>query len=204
MYFIFAIQFYTLDFQLLLQSLQHTINEQAAIILHLRERIKVLENKKNSGNSSIPPSQDENRPKKNQSLREKSDKKAGGQPGHKGTTLTFTGVVDTVIKHQPSVCTHCGISLLNSSEQLVSTRKVLDIPPIVLSCTEHQLYQKQCSCGCIVQGNYPAHITSTLQYGQHIEALVSYLHARQYVPYQRYGRVFKRCNESTHKPGCYL
>lgn len=174
-----------MDLQLLLQSLQQTINEQAAIILNLRERIKVLENKKNSNNSSIPPSQDENRPKKNQSLREKSDKKVGGQPGHEGTTLSFNGTVDNFIKHSPSVCTDCGIDLNDYPEQLVSSRRVLDIPPIVLNCTEHQLYKKQCRCRCTVQGNYPSHITSTLQYGQHIEALISYLHARQYVPYQR-------------------
>jgi len=38
-----------------------------------------LEDKKNSNNSSIPPSKDENRPKKNQSLRIISGKKSGGQ-----------------------------------------------------------------------------------------------------------------------------
>ena len=41
-------------------------------------------NKKNSNNSNLPPSKDENRPLKNQSLRQKSDKKPGGQPGHEG------------------------------------------------------------------------------------------------------------------------
>tara|TARA_R110000796_G_scaffold43619_3_gene107107 strand:- start:459 stop:749 length:291 start_codon:yes stop_codon:yes gene_type:complete len=50
----------------------------------LRERLSKYENPKNSRNSSIPPSKDENRPKKNQSLRKSTGKKPGGQLGHKG------------------------------------------------------------------------------------------------------------------------
>lgn len=61
----FAIQLFTLDIRLPLQSLQQKIQEQAAIIVKLKERISVLENKKNSNKSHIPPSQDQNRLKKN-------------------------------------------------------------------------------------------------------------------------------------------
>lgn len=60
------------------------IEAQSSQIKDLEKIIEVLKNKKNSSNSHIPPSKDENRPKKNQSLREKTDKKAGGQPGHEG------------------------------------------------------------------------------------------------------------------------
>ncbi len=49
----------------------------------LRERLAKYENPKNSRNSSIPPSQDENRPKKNQSLRKSSGKKPGGRKDEK-------------------------------------------------------------------------------------------------------------------------
>ena len=41
----------------------------------LREKLSKYENPKNSRNSSIPPSKDENRPLKTKSLREPSDKK---------------------------------------------------------------------------------------------------------------------------------
>src|SRR5699024_6534763 len=53
----------------------------------LIDRLSSFENPKNSRNSSIPPSKDENRPKRNQSLRKPSDKKPGGQLGRKGKTL---------------------------------------------------------------------------------------------------------------------
>ena len=65
----------------------------------LQAEINRLKTPKNSGNSSLPPSQDMF-PKKNQSLREKSDKKPGGQPGHKGETLLMSPDPDTVIEHR--------------------------------------------------------------------------------------------------------
>ena len=63
----------------------------------LQKRIDSLESKlhkKNSSNSSIPPSKDENRIKPNQSLRIKTNKKTGGQKGHRGTTLKMQDNVD--------------------------------------------------------------------------------------------------------------
>lgn len=147
--------------------------------------MEVFKNKKNSSNSSIPPSQDQNRPKKNQSLREPTNRKAGGQPGHEGTTLQCSSEVDEVIKHSPDCCSNCGNNLSNDNAVLVSTRQLLDIPPIVLKCIEHQIYKNQCSCGYTMQGSFPKHVASAVQYGPNVETLVSYLHARQYMPYGR-------------------
>ena len=174
-----------MDIQLLLQTLQQTIKEQAAIIIKLKERISVLENKKNSNNSHTPPSQDQNRVKKNQSLREPTDRKAGGQPGHEGTTLTCSKVIDVIVKHSPTQCDGCHSNLDDITEQLVSTRQLIDLPPIALEVIEHRVYKKQCSCGHTTVGYFPKYVASPVQYGPNVEALVAYLHARQYLPYQR-------------------
>ena len=174
-----------MDIQVLLQSLQQTITEQAAIIVKLENRILVLENKKNSSNSHTPPSQDQNRPKKNQSLREPSNKKVGGQEGHEGTTLECRSHVDEVVKHSPDTCENCGIHLQENLEQLVSSRQLIDLPPIVLKCIAHQVFKKQCSCGHTSIGNFPKHVANPVQYGPNVESLIAYLHARQYLPYQR-------------------
>jgi len=72
-----------------------------AKIKNLEKEIAILKNKKNSNNSHIPPSKDENRPKKNQSLREKTDREVGGQKGHEGATLECSTGVDEVVKHRP-------------------------------------------------------------------------------------------------------
>ena len=49
----------------------------------LRERLAKYENPKNSRNSSMPPSKDENRPKANQSLRKSSAKVLEGKKAGK-------------------------------------------------------------------------------------------------------------------------
>ena len=207
MYITFAVQFnYTLDLNLLLQTLHNTVSEQAKLIERCNAKIDVLEcmivslneqnivlkieitglkNKKNSNNSHIPPSQDQNRPKTNQSLRVSSGKKVGGQPGHEGTTLQCSLKVDEIIKHIPASCSNCGNDLIDQPEVLISSRQLLDIPPIVMKCIEHRLYKKQCSCGHTMQGSFPQHVASPVQYGPNVETLVSYLHARQYLPYNR-------------------
>ena len=69
---------------------------------------------KDSHNSSIPPSQESiaaQELRRTRSLREKSGKKSGGQPGHKGCTLEWASEPDTIIEHTPCYCQHCGKSL---------------------------------------------------------------------------------------------
>ena len=83
------------------EYLKKIVFEQATIIEELKIRLGRYEHPKNSNNSSIPPSKDENRPNRNQSLREKSGKKLGGQKGHKGSTLTFIEVPDRIEKIIP-------------------------------------------------------------------------------------------------------
>lgn len=91
------------------------MQEQAKVILLLKAEIEALKHPKNSRNSSIPPSKDENRPKPNQSLRKKSGKKPGGQLGREGKTLEMTSTPDKVIELQPDYCNHCGSCLENNS-----------------------------------------------------------------------------------------
>ncbi len=66
----------------LIENLQQTVKDLQQIVAELvtentalKARIHELEHPKNSNNSSVPPSKDENRAKKNQSLRKKSGKK---------------------------------------------------------------------------------------------------------------------------------
>lgn len=174
-----------LDIKELLQSLHQTIAALEAKVKALEAELSNFKKKKNSNNSHLPPSKDENRPKKNQSLREKTDKKAGGQPGHEGATLKCSIEVDEVIKHSPDFCNCCGNDLSNTAAIFVTSRQLLDIPPIVLKRTEHQLFKKQCSCGHTMKGDFPQYIASPVQYGPNVEALVGYLHTRQYLPYGR-------------------
>ncbi len=174
-----------MDIQLLLQTLLQKIEQLEARIKILEAENALLKNKKNSNNSHIPPSQDQNRPKKNQSLREPSNRKVGGQEGHEGTTLECRSVLDEIVKHSPTACGKCGADITNNVEEFVSKRQLLDLPIVALQCIEHQVYKKQCSCGHTSVDNFPKHVTSPVQYGPRVESLIAYLHGRQYIPYAR-------------------
>lgn len=156
----------------------------------LEEENKRLHNKlhrKNSRNSSIPPSQDLNRPKKNTSLREKSGKPVGGQKGHKGTTLKFSEIPNEVIDYLPSNCEHCGIPL-DSELRLVQRKQIIDIPPIIPNITEHRRFSQTCNCGHCSVGEFPKEIRTIktpVSYGTGVEALISYLSVRQFIPINR-------------------
>jgi transposase len=161
------------------------IDAQNIQIKNLEAEVALLKNRKNSNNSHIPPSKDENRVKKNQSLREKTDRKPGGQPGHEGTTLECSNQVDEVIKHSPLFCSCCGNDLSTTAETFISSRQIIDMPPIMLKRIEHQVFKKQCRCGHTMESNFPQYIANPVQYGPNVEALVGYLHTRQYLPYGR-------------------
>lgn len=156
----------------------------------LEKQKQYLNNKlhrKNSRNSSIPPSKDENRPPKNYSLREKSGKKVGGQKGHKGTTLEFSEQPTQVINHLPKVCDNCGHQL-TSPLSLVQRRQIIDIPPIVPDIIEHRIFSQTCNCGHCNIAPLPKaikNIKTPISYGPGVEALISYLSVRQFIPINR-------------------
>jgi transposase len=161
------------------------------LVEDLQEEIKRLKTPKNSGNSSLPPAQDLFR-YKNQSLRGRSDKKTGGQPGHKGETLRMSPAVDKIVVHTPDAqCPRCGKVHAGEPGQLVGKRQVIDIPFIQASVIEHQVYQRICSCGHVSTGNFSAEVTAPVQYGNNLVALTAYLSSRQYVPYSRLTELIK-------------
>lgn len=156
---------------------------------HLKKRLAKYETPKNSNNSSIPPSKDENRPKR-KSLREKSDRDAGGQKGRKGNTLKMVEVPDFIKEYHPEYCNCCGNNLSNSNSTFVGKRQVYDIPPIEIKVTEHRVYERHCCCGHRTRASWPTGVKSPVSYGSNIESLVGYFHTRQYIPFKRLQEIF--------------
>ena len=79
------------------------------IILTLQQRVEYLEShlKKNSSNSSKPPSSDGLLKPKPKNLRKSTRRKPGGQPGHSGHTLKRVDHPDQIIPLRVTSCT-CG------------------------------------------------------------------------------------------------
>jgi len=179
-------------YQLSKQNISLTLNveELTRNVVELTKKLAHYQHPKNSGNSSIPPSKDENRPKRNQSLREKSGRKPGAQKGHKGTTLTMVEAPDKIEKLIPDYCNCCGKDLRAIEAILASKRQVVELPPIQPIYIEYQCFSKTCSCGHQQKGTYPSHITNHIQYGSSVEALVGYFSVYQYLPFKRMTELF--------------
>ncbi len=151
----------------------------------LKEKLAKYENPKNSRNSSIPPSKDENRPKRNNSLRKKTGLKPGGQKGHKGKTLMINDNTNIIKEILPDYCNKCGKDLSGVQVMLDKKRQTVDIPPIKPIITEYQTFSKTCSCGCASTSSFPKGVMAPVSYGSNVQSLVAYLHARQFLPYKR-------------------
>jgi len=180
-------------------SLLQTISDLNSMVKHLNTTIaKLIEEnrllkspKKNSGNSSVPPSKDENRPQKTSSLRSSSGKSAGGQAGHEGSTLKMSSMPDNVVNHKPHFCKCCGLGLQDQKAELVCHRQVIDIPPVKPVYTEHRQYRKVCCCGHQNLADFPVGVDAPVSYGSNTQALIAYLHTRQYIPFGRISEYFR-------------
>tara|TARA_R110002050_G_C8877049_1_gene508549 strand:+ start:86 stop:1432 length:1347 start_codon:yes stop_codon:yes gene_type:complete len=158
--------------------------------LELRELLSRYENPKNSRNSSIPPSMDENRPRPNQSLRKPSGKKPGGQLGRNGKTLEMAKGPDQVIDLIPEFCNNCGSPLEDIVPGDLKARQTVDVPVPKAVFTEYRSYVKACGCGCRTRADFPAGVSSPVSYGPRTESLIGYLHTRHYLPYGRMREIF--------------
>ncbi len=155
-------------------SLEQLVEKQSVLIEQLHARIIELEKqtKKNSGNSSKPPSSDGlSKPPRTSSLRENGKNKSGGQPGHKGETLKQTETPDIIKKHILTSCPDCHHSLLSSPLFGIVKRQVFDIPPPKIEVTEHQAEIKYCTCcSKTVKAAFPSDVRAPVQYGEVILA----------------------------------
>jgi transposase len=151
----------------------------------LWERLSIYEGPKNSRNSSVPPSKDENRPKRNQSQRKRTGRKPGGQPGHKDNTLNMTAAPDDIVELRPENCRDCGSSLKETPSVMDKKCQRVDIPPFKAFWTEYRTYARECDCGRTTEVDFPEGVDSPLGYGDNIEGLIEYYHARQYLPFKR-------------------
>ncbi len=170
-----------------LQSLNAALRVQnealVARVAELERRLGL-----NSSTSSKPPSSDGlKKPKRTTSLREPTDKKTGGQPGHKGRTLERRATPDAIVDHFPTLCAGCGAPLDDAASTGHAARQVFDIPePQPLVVTEHRAHQCHCAaCGTQTRAAFPEGVNAPVQYGPRITGIVLYLLHFQLLPEQR-------------------
>ena len=165
----------------LILALQAQLAAQQVLIQELQDQLA-----KDSNNSSKPRSSDGLKKRRRQSLRQSGQRPRGGQPGHKGRTLTQVAEPHHVILHTLQDCPHCQTELKAVGAKGHVKRQVFDMPPVGIEVTEHQAEVKQCpGCGACVKEAFPAHVTQPTQYGPRLKALACYLYGQQFIPLAR-------------------
>jgi transposase len=141
---------------------------------------------KDSHNSSRPPSTDPLWSKRTKSLRVRSGKLPGGQPGHRGETRPLTTRPDRIVEHRPQQCRRCHSPLAEGQAIGHLKQQVIEVRPAKLRVTEHRLCVLRCSaCGERTPGEFAEAVRSGVQYGPGVKARVLYLQQDQLLPYGR-------------------
>jgi len=168
-----------------------THEELLKYIKSLQKRLVKEKPKKDSNNSSIAPSTDMTKAKKNQSLREVSGRTTGGQKGRVGRTLTQSNEPESIKELDFNIenCKKCNASLESIEKAFKEKRQVLDLELSKLNTqiTEYQSFSKTCLvCGFENHDNaFPTLVAPHISYGANITAIVSYLSVSHYVSYKR-------------------
>jgi hypothetical protein len=178
-------------------SQAHQITLLEATVVSLEAKISLLLDvlqksgiKKDSHNSSLPPSSDLFTAK-TKSLRPVSVLQSGGQLGHEGHTLKISETPDVIHELKNNYCTHCRASLSAALFVLKAKRQVIELPPITPIYEEYRQFGCICpNCRHEQVAAFPLGVNSPIQYGSTVEALVSYYSVAQYIPFKRLQKMF--------------
>jgi transposase len=171
---------------------QTQIEAQAGQIEVLRARVAELERRLglNSRNSSKPPASDGLAKPPPRSLRGRSGRGSGKQPGSPGAALSQVDDPDEVVEHRPGVCAGCRAGLAGAPVVGVVRRQVFDVPPVRLRVTEHRLAACRCAgCGAVGVAAAPPGVAAPAQYGPGLAGVALYLAVAHHVPVDRTARI---------------
>lgn len=177
-----------------IKSKDEQIDKHLQRISELEEQVKQLNTKlgkldrpvTTSMNSNLPPSKNPIGIKHTTSLREKSGKPNGGQPGHEGHTRYRDAVPGKIEVCAPKFCPCCGEPITEDMLHEKEVRQVVDLPsPIIPIITDYVQMGATCKCGKKVLGKFPAEAKAAVCYGPNVEAAVAYLDTIHAVPFKR-------------------
>jgi transposase len=171
------------------------IAELRSQVVVLGGRVMRLEGQagRDSSNSSKPPSSDSPYTKKprtasDRSLRGRSGRKPGKQPGEPGVTLAQVADPDHTTVCAPARCAGCGCDLGEVPAAAEHKRQVFEVPaspprPLV---TEYLVQARVCpACGTTTIGQAPWGVSGRVQYGPGVCAHAANLTCANYVPVGR-------------------
>jgi transposase len=170
-------------------------------LIDLEEKVAL-----NSSNSSKPPSSDGlgRKPLERMtvSLRKKSGRKVGGQPGNPGKTLDQVAKPDATVTHRPECCPDCQAALPESlPSEGYCRRQVFEMPIPKVVVTEHRAVCVTCpGCGKQCRASFPQSVTQPVQYGPNLLAFATYLHGVHLLPFGRAAEVMQALTGAPFSP----
>ena len=153
-------------------------------ISELTEALNAKKRRKDSHNSSMPPSSDGYNKPSPKSLRSPSGKKPGGQDGHKGSGMAIT-MVDEEKEYYPSQCAECPMRK-NCGFHCAGTHYTYDVE-VITNIVAHKVMACNCPMrnGERLAGKYPKEAAASKQYGPNLKALALTLLTQGYVSVER-------------------
>jgi transposase len=147
---------------------------------------------RNSGNSSNPPSRDDDPgkpapPEKNTRDKGGPKRSRGKQPGAPGSHLPWTEHPDDRRDRFPQGCCECGADLGGARDLgIVNRYQQHEIPRVAVKLTQYDQHQVRCGCGKLHTAERPEGARSgTIEYGPHLAAFTVYLMVVHFIPAHR-------------------
>ena len=164
------------------------LSEELAVsnrkIAELTEAINAKKRRKDSHNSSQPPSSDGYNKPAPKSLRTPSGKKPGGQNGHKGSGMAIS-MPDEEKKNYPTECSDCPMAGC-CGYTCAGTHYTYDVE-VITNIVAHKVMA--CNCpkrnGKKIIGEFPKEAPAVKQYGPNLRAFAVNLLTQGYVSIDR-------------------
>jgi transposase len=176
----------------------------------LEERLARLERtaSRNSGNSSLPPSLDDQpgrTPPPAPGRRGKGKgRNPGKQPGVPGSHLAWSENPDRTVPHFPRGACACGADLTGAADLgVVASHQEIEIPEITATVIPHDRHEVACRCGRVHQAPAPAGAGApgTVSYGISLQAWCVYLMAAHAIPVHRVAELIEALTGARPSPG---
>lgn len=162
---------------MILETALRLIGELRALVEQQAQRIEELEEKlrKDSSNSSKPPSSDPLNQKKKYPPKKPSGRSRGGQFGHQKheRTLLATEKAKLVMELKPPACERCGRKL-SGEDPAPRRHQIVDLPVIEPVFEEYRLHTLECqerACGHFTEARLPERVSS-IGFGPGVDAMV--------------------------------
>ena len=176
----------------------------------LAARVASLERaaSRNSGNSSLPPSMDDQPGRTPPPAKPKRGKgkgrNPGKQPGAPGSHLAWSESPDHVVPHFPQGACACGADLADAADLgVAASHQEIEIPQMIAGVTQHDVHEVACRCGRVHRAPAPAGAGTpgTVAYGVSLQAWCVYLMAAHAIPVHRCAELIEALTGASPSPG---